>query len=224
MKRSSVFLAIFLLTVTQGAAAPEQGYYFRNKTSLGLTIPFATLGSDFAGQGTVYSDVLTANLSSGQSTSGLGILVGRSLDDEEHLSGLLNYMISTTLGNDQAGIPFSNTLHILTLDLRYEFFTERRIRPFALTGLNLDRITATGAPGTSGNYSGYGWDLGGGVAFYPYRRFAITASIIYRLIRFYQTSGTTYTTPSLVTNGVNFYLGVEYAFKTEVACPYRINQ
>lgn len=197
-----------------------QGRYFRRKTYLGLNMPFSTISSDFATPGTSYSDILATSLNSTANTSGLGILAGIMFDEEEHLSGFINYMLSRNQGS-LSGVSYDNTLNIVSLDLRYEFRSTAPIRPFVLGGLNAARVLSSNELGGSATYDGYGLDLGIGIAFYPYRRFGITASVLYRAVRFYQTAGLQYYNPTVIVSGVNFFLGFEYAVHTSIGCRYR---
>jgi len=112
-------------------------------------------------------------------------------------------------GNSEA------SFNVIDLNFRYDIFAQNRFRPYVLLGVGFPWLTIEDSmlDGTSyedETFTGIGFNLGAGVAYYLHPQWALTGGLIYRWNRFGSVEGNKIEKLSEKTLGLS--LGLTYTF------------
>jgi len=211
-----VSLLIFFMNTSgfaEGKFKVNEGFY------LGIAVPNHSIGGDFEGNSFLYSASEIDLIPKVQDGYGWGIILGGRFSKG---AIELSYLRSTHDISFDGDIIGEATYHIINIDGKYYFLTDKPIQPFLLGGFCFPWLVAENSSFDGSNWGNttfkgaIGLNLGGGIAAYLNPKVSVSLGLIYRWVSYSQNEGidgiAADLEESLDGSGVNYNIALTFGF------------
>ncbi len=196
----------------------QELYYAKTGFYVGLSLPYNNISGDFNGDTVLVgpSDIIIVPKI--EDDYGFGILLGVTSGQG---AGELSYL-RTTHDASFLGGKGEVEYNMVNIDGKYYFLAHARVQPYLLLGLSFpwliikDGSASSSAVGDA-TFTGIGFNLGTGIAYYLHPRVSINAGINYKPLWYTRAEGVVgegKLEDAIDGSGFNFNVGMTYIFYT----------